>query len=359
MDVFDWRKRLLELPYPDAEQSVGIFYRKMGLESCWEVVGPARAEFEQIVTEIKKFLEKNFEPTSTPVLWTMYMIGRSVITARPTILFCSKEADCRKAIRKLIEKSGILKNFPAVRVGDADRPPDFDCLVPLALCKKCDLVPSITPVPSIISYQLPTLSPPNRTFRLLEILPEKKGTTIECLLRTVSIGASLQYIVISGKFTNHSSFNTPLIINGVMCEVPLNVVYILELLWSKAFVLSVWIDHQNLQERQDQLDILPRIKNYATSILLPSEIYPDREPDALVYREKANLTNYVFTCRYDQDCLTLWKATAGGYICLKNKTYLTTVSHGFADASEAVRDAPIRMAQSDIIMKDVLDNEDS
>ena len=139
----------------------------------------------------------------------------------------------------------------------------------------------------------------------------------------------------------------------MVCEVPLNAVYILELLWSKAFVLNVWIDqlsidHQNLQERQDQLDILPRIKNYATSILLPSEIYPDREPDVLVYRGKANLANYVFTCRYDQDCFTLWKATAGCDLCLKNKTYLTTVSRGFADASGTVRDAPIRMVQSDI-----------
>lgn len=177
MDVFDWRKRLLGLPYPDAEKSVGMFYRKMGLENCWEVVGPARAEFEQIAKEIKDFLEKNFEPTSTPVLWTMYMIGRSENTARPTILFCSKEADCRKAVRKFIEKSGILKKFPAVRVGDANRPPDFDRLVLLALCEECALVPnsqSITPVPSITSYQLPTLHPSNRSFRILEILPEKK-----------------------------------------------------------------------------------------------------------------------------------------------------------------------------------------
>lgn len=77
----------------------------------------------------------------------------------------------------------------------------------------------------------------------------------------------------------------------------------------------------------------------------------------LVYREKANLANYVFTCRYDQDRFTLWKATAGGCLCLKNKAYLITVS--FADASGTVRDAPIRMAQSDISMKDVLDNKDS
>ncbi|KAF7933212.1 hypothetical protein EAE99_003097 [Botrytis elliptica] len=348
MDVFDWRKRLLGLPYPDAEKSVGMFYRKMGLENCWEVVGPARAEFEQIAKEIKDFLEKNFEPTSIPVLWTMYMIGRSVTTARPTILFCSKEANCRKAVRKVIEKSGILKKFPSVRVGDADRPPDFDCLVPLALsshrinCLHCNR--QIGPFVSS-KYSL-----------------KKKGTTIQCLLRTTSIGEPRQYIVISGKFANHSSFNTSLIINDEVCEVPINVGYILELFWSKASVLSIWIDqlcidHHNIEERQDQLDLLPQIKNHATSILLPSEIHQGRGPDALVYREKANLSNCIFTCRYDQDCFTLWKATTGGILYLDNKSYLTTVSHGFTNDFETVRDVPVSTVQSGTSIKLATDNK--
>lgn len=170
--------------------------------------------------------------------------------------------------------------------------------------------------------------------------------------------------MISGKFASHSSFNTSLIINGVECEVPINVGYILELFWSKASVLSIWIDqlcvdHRNLEESQDQLDLLPQIKNHASSIVLPSEIYQHPGPHALVYREEANLSDFVFTCRYDQDCFTLWKATSGGIIHLDSKSYLTTVSHGFINTFETEKDVPVSTVHSAISMNRALDNEHS
>ncbi|KAM3069497.1 Protein png1 [Clarireedia jacksonii] len=100
--------------------------------SCWEALGPARQTFIQIAEEIKEHLEKHSNPVTKPVTWTMYMIGRARETAEPTIMFCSKEEDCRKDIKKTVVESGILDRYPGVRVGDCSRPPDFDRLVQLS-----------------------------------------------------------------------------------------------------------------------------------------------------------------------------------------------------------------------------------
>ncbi|PQE16248.1 hypothetical protein CJF32_00010754 [Rutstroemia sp. NJR-2017a WRK4] len=83
--------------------------------------------------EIKVHLEKHSDPVLKPVTWTIYMIGRTKDTARPTIMFISKEEDSRKKIRKTVEESGILDGYLGVRLGDCSRPPDFDRLVELAI----------------------------------------------------------------------------------------------------------------------------------------------------------------------------------------------------------------------------------
>lgn len=48
----------------------------------------------------------------------MYMIGGTRETAEPMITFYSKEEDCRKKVRKVVEESGILDRYPGVRAGD-------------------------------------------------------------------------------------------------------------------------------------------------------------------------------------------------------------------------------------------------
>ncbi|EDN98827.1 hypothetical protein SS1G_13686 [Sclerotinia sclerotiorum 1980 UF-70] len=75
--------------------------------SCWEALDPARQNFIQIAEEIKEHLEKHSDPVTKPVTWTMYMIGRKRETAEPTIMFCSKEEDCRKKVKKTVVESRI------------------------------------------------------------------------------------------------------------------------------------------------------------------------------------------------------------------------------------------------------------
>ncbi|RAL64599.1 hypothetical protein DID88_001632 [Monilinia fructigena] len=231
----------------------------MGLKSCWEVVGPARDDFNRISKEIKAYLERDVEPVSSSVIWTMYMTGRSVDTARPTIMFCSKEANCRKRIRYAIEKSVILNELPSVRVGDSDRPPDFDHL--------CE-------------------------------------------------------------------------------ESPVNI-----------WVVQLCVDHDDASEVQAQLDILPAIQDNATTVLWPWEIQCAHGDNIPVYRQANNTSKNIFACRFFQDCFTLWKATAGGIFCSTDKTYATTISHGFPNISDGVQDNSSGLSNLGTILEGQQDNE--
>ncbi|KAH7364784.1 hypothetical protein BKA65DRAFT_144371 [Rhexocercosporidium sp. MPI-PUGE-AT-0058] len=129
-----WTRRLRKgkCQWPSPELSIGMFYRKMGSSSCWEAVGAARQIFVRIADEIRVYLNKYSDEVPHQVTWTMYMIGKTKDTAEPMIMFCCRDTNCRKQVRKTIEQSGILEKYPGVRVGDAVRPPDFDQLVQLA-----------------------------------------------------------------------------------------------------------------------------------------------------------------------------------------------------------------------------------
>ncbi|RDW91018.1 hypothetical protein BP5796_02183 [Coleophoma crateriformis] len=101
-------------------------------DSCWEAIGEAREAFLLIAAEIKDHLDKNSDPVSQAVTWSIYMIGRTRETATPRLMFCCQDSKSRKSVRKTVEESGILDRYPGVKVGDSSRPPDFDQLVPLA-----------------------------------------------------------------------------------------------------------------------------------------------------------------------------------------------------------------------------------
>lgn len=117
------------------EESIGVEYRKIGRLHCWQAKGPVRRSFLVLKDHIKEHLEEHGDAVSTPVIWQVYMIGKSRKSAYPVIFFCSKESDARKTVRKQIEESNILANFPGFKTGDCTRPLEFDELKPLAVGK--------------------------------------------------------------------------------------------------------------------------------------------------------------------------------------------------------------------------------
>jgi peptide-N4-(N-acetyl-beta-glucosaminyl)asparagine amidase len=117
--------------WPNPEDSIGIWCRKMGIYDCYEATGP-RETFECLAKEIKEYLERHSDPILHTVKWSMFMIGKSKSTARPTIMFICKEAEARKTVRKMICNSGIINKYPGVKTGESTLSPDFDQLIPLA-----------------------------------------------------------------------------------------------------------------------------------------------------------------------------------------------------------------------------------
>ncbi|KAJ4422291.1 Protein png1 [Gnomoniopsis sp. IMI 355080] len=116
--------------WPDPQRSIGTFIVKVGKDSIWEAIGPAQDAFKILAPEIKDYPQLSVEPIPCFISWSIYMLGRDVNTASPTIIFCGEVPKHRKAIRRAVKDSGILR--PDFKTADMPTPPGCDQLVPLA-----------------------------------------------------------------------------------------------------------------------------------------------------------------------------------------------------------------------------------
>jgi hypothetical protein len=100
-------------------ESTGEQYHNLNLGryQCWEAMGEARHLFEEIAPQIKAHLEKSSDPLSHPVIWTIYMIGRTREDSVPTIMFCATDKRARNEIKQTIRSSGILDKYPGIQTG--------------------------------------------------------------------------------------------------------------------------------------------------------------------------------------------------------------------------------------------------
>jgi hypothetical protein len=125
--------RLVERPFrfpfsrasrwPNPEGSTGAELAILGRNTCWEAVGQARAVFNTLQQDIEIYIHQTSESSPQPVVWSLYMIGHSRETSKPTITFISSEVGPRRRIRTLIKSSGILDKHPGFVTMDIDRPP--------------------------------------------------------------------------------------------------------------------------------------------------------------------------------------------------------------------------------------------
>ncbi|KAI7971099.1 hypothetical protein EIK77_007215 [Talaromyces pinophilus] len=122
-----------EQSWENPEASIGEFCRTMGRSQCWHAQGPARDLFIRLADEVKIYLDRNCEPPSRELHWSLYMIGQTKSTARPVLMFICEERNSRKTARKTIKESGILLRYPGVDTADCSQPPDFGQLVQLAM----------------------------------------------------------------------------------------------------------------------------------------------------------------------------------------------------------------------------------
>ena len=92
-------------------------------KSCWEAIGQARIDFEELQIKIKEYLDNTCAPLWKDVVWSLYMVGRSRETSLPTITFISSDSLARKRLRNIILESQLLAQYPGFITMDIDRPP--------------------------------------------------------------------------------------------------------------------------------------------------------------------------------------------------------------------------------------------
>ncbi|KAF1993618.1 hypothetical protein P154DRAFT_449771, partial [Amniculicola lignicola CBS 123094] len=121
-------KSTLKSCWPNPEPSVGRFIVKIGKDSCWEAIGPARAVFVTLGDEIKRYLDEFSEPLPVCVTWSIYMVGNRPDSATPTIIFCCDEVAQRKQVRNTVKQSGITAAYPDIALKHLPRAPDYNQL---------------------------------------------------------------------------------------------------------------------------------------------------------------------------------------------------------------------------------------
>ncbi|KAL9633347.1 MAG: hypothetical protein Q9164_004751 [Protoblastenia rupestris] len=108
--------------WPNAEASAGDFVESMkGNNTCWDVIGPARAQYEDLSTEINEHLEQCGDPALKGVPFSLFMIGPTKRKSNPTIVFFSSDKDSRDLVRLTVKRTGILERYPGFRTMAADQ----------------------------------------------------------------------------------------------------------------------------------------------------------------------------------------------------------------------------------------------
>ena len=91
----------------------------------WDAVGPAREAFDQLFPRINQLLAEHQGPipNSDFMHIGLYMVGPSTESAVPHIMFASVESEHRKKAKAILERSGLLREFPGLSAGQWSAPP--------------------------------------------------------------------------------------------------------------------------------------------------------------------------------------------------------------------------------------------
>jgi hypothetical protein len=92
--------------------------------TCWQAIGPVRSAWNTLRPKIKDYIETSFQHGPALSL-EIYIIGRTESSAKATILVCSPNEAFRKAVRRSIEGSVIMEDYPYIGLGDTSRLPDL------------------------------------------------------------------------------------------------------------------------------------------------------------------------------------------------------------------------------------------
>ncbi|RHZ48361.1 hypothetical protein CDV55_100846 [Aspergillus turcosus] len=186
--------------WPDPELSIGKFRGiKKGKYNCWEAEGPAKEAFEEIKPQIKLLLEElcGPVPSSSFILFDIFMIGETQSTAIPHIMFSCKHHKSRKAALKVVEQSDVLQQCPpGIHFGHWDYPPHLKDLRFLSSSMSYVSPPRLTDASRHGYDIIPVFDPYKpQTVRAIK-LRLRKNCGVSETYRTATIGSVVE---LSGK----------------------------------------------------------------------------------------------------------------------------------------------------------------
>lgn len=110
-------------PWPNPQKSLGEMIEtgnKKIKGKVWVAEGPALELFEaQIRPQIEKLLHNTEPPQCSPLLLSLYMIGKAEVSATPTVMICCCDRKVRKDAEISIRESDILQQFPQIGLGNS------------------------------------------------------------------------------------------------------------------------------------------------------------------------------------------------------------------------------------------------
>jgi hypothetical protein len=112
--------------WPSPHLSVGIRCNSIGSNESWVTIGPAQELFAQISQSVRDLLDARIEDIEEgePVvghvfIFSMYMIGRDIGTARLMLIFTCQWPKPRRRAIKFIKEDEILKGHPKIALAES------------------------------------------------------------------------------------------------------------------------------------------------------------------------------------------------------------------------------------------------
>lgn len=108
--------------WKDPELSLGTLSDlRLGLYKCWNLreESPAKAAWEIVQNQIIRLLDENYEHLGAEgcgIGIEIFMVGRRPSKSKPTIVFSCGSKPSRQLAIELVDKKGILSNFPGIKM---------------------------------------------------------------------------------------------------------------------------------------------------------------------------------------------------------------------------------------------------
>jgi hypothetical protein len=136
------RFRSLRSSYPDIRACVGAYLGRFHGRDWYDAAGKARDTFEVSRKEVRELFNTAWGTTYTNSAgFALYVIGRELDSAMPTIMLWGEEKQPRKQAKKAFEKNGLLKRLPGFRIGQVKRNPTFQRIIQPAIIKEYRQLP--------------------------------------------------------------------------------------------------------------------------------------------------------------------------------------------------------------------------